>query len=286
MDAGTLEEATSSHQAAVTRIQPSSGWIPLGWAELWAYRELAYFFTWAEIKVRYKQTVLGAGWAIAQPFLTMVVFSIFFGRLAGISSEGVPYPIFAYAALVPWMYFANSLAASSNSVLNARALITKVYFPRLMLPITSVLTGLIDFLAAFSVLVVLMFYYGIAPDIKILALPLFIGLAAATALSVALWLAALAVQYRDIRYVVPFMIQLWLFSTPVAYPSSLVPEQWRAFYGLNPMAGVIDGFRWALLGQANLSVSLLAVSIGMVATLLTGGLFYFRRMERSFVDVV
>jgi lipopolysaccharide transport system permease protein len=269
-----------------TRIQASTGWLNGGLAELWAYRELAYFFIWANVKVRYKQTVLGAAWAIIQPVFAMVVFSVFFGKLAGIPTDGVPYPIFVYAGLLPWTYFANSLGTASNSVLGSRALISKVYFPRLLLPLTSVLTGLIDLFAAFGVLILLMLYYGIIPGVAILALPLFVLLAAATALAVSLWFSALGVEYRDIPYIVPFLIQIWLFATPVVYPSSLVPERWRPVYGLNPMAGVIDGFRWSLLGQGNLPLGLLAVSAGTVTLLLSGGLLYFRRMERSFVDVV
>lgn len=276
---------TSVHAPPITIVKPSKTWVSLRVGELWEYRELLFFFVWADLKVRYKQTVLGAAWAVIQPFFTMVVFSIFFGRLAGVSSDGVAYPVFAYTALVPWTYFATSLTNASNSLLNARAVITKVYFPRLLLPISSTLTGLVDFAIAFSVVVILMIYYGIVPGIAVIALPLFILLAAATALSLSLWLAALNAQYRDIRYVVPFLLQIWLFLTPVAYSGNLVPERWQTVYGLNPMAGVIEGFRWALLGQERVSWSLILVSSLMVGVLLVGGLFYFRRMERSFVDV-
>ena len=276
---------TSPDLPSITLIRPSATWVSLNLRELWEYRELLYFFVWADLKVRYKQTVLGAAWAVIPPFFTMIVFSIFFGRLAGISSDGVPYPVFAYAALVPWTYFATSLTNASNSLLTARAVITKVYFPRLLLPISSTLTSLVDFAIAFSVVVILMLYYSIVPSIAILALPVFILLAAATALSLSLWLSALNAQYRDVRYVVPFLLQIWLFLTPVAYSGNLVPERWQTIYGLNPMAGVIEGFRWALLSQDRASWSLVAVSILMVIALLIGGLFYFRRMERSFVDV-
>lgn len=270
----------------ITVIQPSSGWVPLKLHELWAYNELLYFLIWSDIKVRYKQTVLGAGWAILQPFATMVVFSIFFGRLAGLPSDGTPYPVFAYVALIPWTYFANSLVTATNSLQNRQHLITKVYFPRLVLPISAVISALVDLAIALSVLIILLLVYGIVPGIGVLTLPLFVVFAAMAALSVSLWLAALNVQYRDVRYVVPFVVQLWLFITPVAYPSSMVPEPWRAFYGLNPMAGVVDGFRWALLGETQMDWMVLVVSVLMVVLLLAGGLYYFRRMERSFVDVV
>jgi lipopolysaccharide transport system permease protein len=267
-------------------IQPAQGWVPLNLGELWEYRELLYFLVWRDIKVRYKQTVLGAAWAIIQPFLAMVIFSIFFGWLAKIPSEGVPYPIFAYSALVPWMYFAQALTNASNSLIEHERMITKVYFPRLIVPLASVLSGLPDFLIAFIVLIGMMLFYGILPTVASLTLPLFILLAMGTALSVGLWLSALNVQYRDVRYVVPFLIQFWLFATPIAYASSLVPMPWRALYGLNPMAGVVEGFRWALLGHAQATGSLLIVSALMVAGLLTGGLYYFRRIERIFADVV
>lgn len=267
-------------------IRPSGSWSALNVSELWAYRELLYFLVWRNIKIRYKQTVFGAAWAIIQPFFTMVVFSIFFGELAGVPSEGVPYPIFAYSALVPWMYFANALSQASNSLTDHEAIITKVYFPRVLLPAASVLTGLVDFTIAFTVLIGMMLFYGIVPTTAIWTLPLLVLLAMATALGAGLWLAALNVQYRDVRLAVPFLIQFWLFATPIAYSSSLVPEPWRAMLGLNPMAGVVEGFRWALLGQARAPGPLLFIStliaIGMVAS----GLYYFRRMERSFADVV
>ncbi|MBN1954935.1 MAG: ABC transporter permease [Anaerolineae bacterium] len=270
----------------VTIIKPSRGWISLRLGELWEYRDLLYFFTWRDVKVRYKQTVLGAAWAIIQPFFTMVVFSIFFGQLAGISSDGVPYPVFAYAALVPWTYFANALTQAGNSLVQHERIITKVYFPRLLLPISSVIGGLIDFAIAFVVLLGMMLVYGILPTAAVWTLPLFFLLAVLTALGVGLWLAALNVEYRDVRYAIPFLIQFWMFATPIAYPSSLVPERWRALYGLNPMAGVIEGFRWALLGQTDPPGPLLAVSAAMVVVLLLSGLFYFRRMEKTFADVV
>jgi lipopolysaccharide transport system permease protein len=270
----------------VTVIRPSRGWISLTLRDLWEYRELLYFLTWRDIKVRYKQTVLGAAWAVIQPFFTMVVFSVFFGRLARMPSEGVPYPVFAYSALVPWMYFANALTQASNSLVEHERVITKVYFPRLILPMASVLAGLLDFVIAFTVLVAMMLFCGIVPTGAIWTVPLFVLLAIATALGVGLWLSALNVQYRDVRYTIPFLIQFWLFASPIAYPSNLVPEPWRAIYGLNPMAGVVEGFRWALLGKAQAPGPLLAFSVLMMVGLLVGGLYYFRRMEDTFADVV
>jgi lipopolysaccharide transport system permease protein len=267
-------------------IQPSHGWIPLRLGALWEYRELLYFLTWRDIKVRYKQTVLGAAWAIIQPVFTMVVFSVFFGHLARIPSDGIPYPIFAYCALLPWQLFAHALGQSGNSLVANQSLITRVYFPRLVIPISAVLAGLVDFAVAFVVLLGMMLYYGIVPTAAILTLPLLILLAVATALAVGLWLSALNVEYRDVRYTIPFLTQFWLFATPVAYPSSLVPERWRALYGLNPLAGVVEGFRWALLGKAEGPGPLLTVSVAVVVVLLIGGLYYFRRMERTFADIV
>lgn len=270
----------------VLRIRPSSGWQALNLAELWRYRELLWFLAWRDIKIRYKQTALGAGWAIIQPLFSMIVFYVFFGKLAGIQSDGLPYPVFALCALVPWQLFAYALTQSSNSVVAEQRLITKVYFPRLIIPIASVLSGLVDFLIALALLLVFMAWYEVYPGWAILTVPLFALLAIATALAVGLWLSALNVQYRDFRYTVPFLTQLWMFASPVAYPSSLVPEVWRAWYGLNPMAGVIEGFRWALLGQASCSWGTLAVSMATVAILLISGMYYFRRMERTFADVV
>src|SRR5436190_16494115 len=227
-------------------IQPSTGWITLRLGELWRYRELLYFLTWRDIKVRYKQTALGAAWAIIQPLFTMLVFSLFFGRLAKIPSDGIPYPIFSYAALVPWTFFANGLNQSSNSLVGSSNLITKVYFPRLVIPISTVISGVIDFALAFAVLLVMMFYYGIVPTLNIIWLPAFLLLAVITALGVGLWLSALNVEYRDVRYIVPFLTQFWMFATPIVYPSTLLQKPWRTIYALNPMVGVIEGFRWAL----------------------------------------
>lgn len=269
-----------------TIITSYPDWFSLKIGELWQYRELLYFLVWRDIKVRYKQTALGAAWAIIQPFFTMVVFSVFFGRLAGLPSDGVPYPIFAYTALVPWTYFATTLSQAGNSLVEQERIITKVYFPRLLVPASAVLGGLVDFAIACVVLVGMIIFYGIKPTATILTVPLFILFAGLTSLAIGLWLSAINVQYRDVRYTIPFIIQFWLFATPVAYPSSLVPQAWRALYGLNPMAGVVEGFRWALLGSVPPPGPLLAVSIGVVAILFLGGIAYFRRMEETFADVV
>ncbi len=267
-------------------IRPSKGWVPLKLKEFWEYRELLYFLIWRDIKVRYKQTALGAAWAIIQPRFTMIVFSIFFGRLAKIPSDGVPYPIFVYCALLPWQLFAHALTESGNSLVVSQNLITKVYFPRLVIPVAAVLAGLVDFAIAFVVLLGMMAYYGIVPTMAVVFLPLFLLLAVTTALAVGLWLSALNVQYRDVRYTIPFLTQFWLFITPIAYPSSLVPEGWRTLFGLNPMAGVVESFRWALLGTASAPGPMLAVSVAVVVALLVGGLYYFRRMEKTFADIV
>ena len=279
-------ERESDRGRSTLLIRPSRGWAALDLADLWQYRELIYFLTWRDIKVRYKQTALGAAWAIIQPFFTMVVFSIFFGRLAGIPSDGLPYPIFAYCALLPWQLFAHALTESSNSLVANERLITKVYFPRLVVPISAVLAGLLDFLVAFVVLIGMMMYYHIRPTAAVWTVPLFLLLAVGAALGVGLWLSALNVQYRDVRYTIPFLTQFWLFLTPVAYPSTLVPVSWRALYGLNPMAGVVEGFRWALLGKTEGPGALLAVSVAITIVILIGGLYYFRRMEKTFADVV
>ncbi len=268
------------------RIDPPTGWTSIGFRELWDYRELLYFLTWRDVKVRYKQTALGAAWAIIQPLFMMLVFSLFFGRLAKVPSDNIPYPIFTFCALLPWQLFAHALTESSNSLVANERLITKVYFPRLVVPIAAVLGGLVDFAVAFVILLMMMVYYGIIPGLAIVTLPAFILLAVMTALGVGLWLSALNVKYRDVRYTINFLIQFWMFATPVAYPSSIVPEKWRALYGLNPMAGVVEGFRWALLGKAQAPGAMLWVSVAAVIVILFGGLFYFRRMEQEFADVV
>jgi lipopolysaccharide transport system permease protein len=270
----------------VIRIEPSKGWVSLKLRQLWEYRELLYFLTWRDIKVRYKQTVLGAAWAIIQPFFTMVVFSVFFGRLAKIPSDGIPYPIFSYAALVPWTFFAQGLTQSSNSLVGGARLIEKVYFPRLAMPIATVLSGVVDFTLAFVVLLGMMLVFGIAPTINALWLPLFLLLALITSLGTGLWLSAMNVQFRDVRYTVPFITQFWMSATPIAYPSSLLPEPWRTLYGINPMAGVVEGFRWALLGTDTAPGPITIVSSLVALALLVSGAFYFRRMEKTFADIV
>lgn len=283
---GPLGEATSPAPLPVTRIERSTGWVSLNLGEIWRYRELLYFLTWRDVVVRYKQTALGVGWAIIQPVLTMVVFSLVFGRLSSIPSDGVPYPLFSFAALVPWTFFANGLNQSSNSLVGSANLIQKVYFPRLIIPAASVLGGVVDFVLAFVILLGMMAYYGIAPTVHILWLPAFLLLALATALGVGLWLSALNVRFRDVRYVVPFITQFWLFATPIAYPSSLLHQPWRTIYGLNPMAGVIEGVRWALLGTNTAPGPIIAASTMAAVLMLAGGAFYFRRMEKAFADIV
>ena len=279
-------EPDTTDRPPIVFIKPPSKWTAIDWRELYQYRELLYFSIWRDIKVRYKQTALGAAWAVIQPFMTMVVFSIFFGRLAGLPSEGVPYPIFTYTALGPWTYFANALTQSSSSLVEQERVITKVYFPRLLVPLAPVVAGLLDLFISFFVLILMMLFYGITPTATVLTLPLFILLAAATAFSVGLWLSAINVQYRDVRYTIPFMIQFWLFATPVAYSASLVPEYLRPLFGLNPMVGVVEGFRLALLGNRPAPGPLLLVSVLVVIVLLVSGLYYFRRMEDSFADVI
>ncbi len=270
----------------VTQVRPSTGWAPLRLRELWEHRELLYFFMWRDVKVRYKQTVLGAAWAVLQPLLTMLLFSVVFGHLAGLPSDGVPYPLLVYCGLVPWTYFSNALANASGSLADHGRLITRVYFPRLLLPAASVIGGLLDLGINLLVLAGLMAYYRVTPPMTVFLLPLFALLAVATALGAALWLSSLNARYRDVKHLTPFLRPVWLFASPVAYSSALIPERWRALYGINPMAGVVDGFRWALLDNAPAPRGTLALSIVATALLLVGGLFWFRRMERHIVDVV
>jgi lipopolysaccharide transport system permease protein len=270
--------------APVITIRPSSGWVPLKLPDLWEYRELLYFLILRDVKVRYKQTVFGVAWALMQPLFTMIVFAVFFGRLAKMPSDGVPYPLFAYTALIPWTYFAQALGHASDSLVGNANLITKIYFPRLVVPLAAVLSGLIDFVLAFGMLLVLMPFYGVGLSARILCIPFFALLTVTTALGVALWLSALNVEYRDVRHAVPFLTQLWLFATPVAYPSSLLSEPWRTVYALNPMVGVVEGFRWALLNVGSAPGPMLAVSTLASLTLLGGGAYYFRRLERTFAD--
>lgn len=287
----TPSRALSAHPAEQselphTRIEPSRGWISLGLRDLWQYRELLLFLAWRDIKVRYQQTALGAAWAVIQPLFTMLVFTVFFGRLAKVPSDGIPYPLFAYSALLPWQLFAYALTESSNSVVANERLITKIYFPRLVVPLASILAGLVDFAISFALLIGMMAWYGVRPTWAVLTLPFFVIFTMATALGVGLWLCALNVQYRDVRHTLGFIVQFWLIASPVAYSSTLVPARWRPFYGLNPMAGVIEGFRWALLGKAQAPGAMLWVSGVVVAVVLVGGLYYFRRMEKTFADLV
>ncbi len=253
--------------------------------DVWEYRELFYFLVWRDVKVRYKQTLLGAAWAIIQPLMTMLIFTIIFGRLAGISSDGHPYPVFSYAGLLPWQFFSAALGAASNSLINSSAMVRKVYFPRLVLPVSAVLAGLVDFAIAFVVLLGLMLFYQVVPTLAVLLLPLFLLQAVITAIGVGLWLSAVNARYRDVRHAVPFIVQFWLFATPVVYPSSLLSEPWRTLFGLNPMAGVVEGFRWALLGSAPPS-GMIAFSALISLVLLVSGLFYFQSVERKFADVI
>jgi lipopolysaccharide transport system permease protein len=277
----------SGNDVPVIRIEPSRGWVSLQLRALWKYRELLYFLIWRDVKVRYKQTVLGAAWAIIQPFFTMVVFSIFFGKLAKIPSDGIPYPIFSYAALVPWSFFAYGLGNASNSLIGDARLIRKVYFPRLVMPISTVLAGFVDFILAFVVLLGMMLAYGIMPTVNVLWLPLFLLLALITSLGSGLWLSAMNVQFRDVRYTVPFITQLWMYASPIAYPSSLIKDPvLRALYGINPMAGVVEGFRWALLGTDTAPDPVLIASSLAALVLCLSGAFYFRRMEKNFADIV
>jgi len=267
-------------------MKPASGWVSLDFHAIWEYRELLYFLTWRDIKVRYKQTLLGVAWAVIQPLLMIFVFTLFFGRLAGIPSDGLPYPIFTLTALLPWQLFSRAFTDASTSLVVNERIITKVYFPRLLVPASAVMASLVDFAIAFVLLIAMMFFYGVVPSAAVAALPAFILLALMTALGIGFWLSALDVQYRDVRYTLPFITQLWMFATPIVYPASLVPEGWRLLYGLNPMAGVVEGFRWALLGKTEGPGPMLAVSVAAVLVLLISGLYFFRRMERTFADVL
>lgn len=279
-------QTQSSLEIPVVRIEAANRRPILNLAELWAYRELLYFLVWRDIKIRYKQTVIGAAWAIIQPLVTMLIFTLVFDRFAKVPSDGLPYPIFSFAALLPWTYFARSLTQSILSVVNNSNLVTKVYFPRLLLPISAILAGLVDFGISFLFLLGMMFWYGIAPAWAIVFLPFFVLLTILTALSVSLWLSVLNVRYRDIGQAVPFLTQIWMFASPVAYPVSVVPQEWRLLYYVNPMTGVIEGFRWALTGAPQPPLLLVLMSTAIVLLLLVGGILYFRRMEDTFADVV
>lgn len=276
------------HEPTTIYIKPSKGLAALNLRDLWIYRELIYFMIWRDVKVRYKQTMLGATWAIIQPVMTMLVFTFLFGRIAKLPTDGdVPYPIFSYTALLPWGLFVTALNQASRSLTSNQNMVTKIYFPRLVLPLASILSGLVDFVIAFVILIGLMIYYGVTPSPNALwALPLFLLLTIITALGVALWLAAINVQYRDVNYALPFMTQFWLFITPVAYSSNLISDKWQLAYSLNPMAGVVNGFRWALLGTNTGPGPEMAVSVIISILILIGGLFYFRNMEKTFADTI
>jgi lipopolysaccharide transport system permease protein len=267
-------------------IKPSRGWVALNLPALWSYRELLYFLTWRDIKVRYKQTALGIAWAIIQPLFLVAAFSVFFGGLAKVPSDGLPYPVFALSVLLPWQLFSYALNQASTSLVANDRLISKIYFPRLIIPLSAVLSGVLDFLIGLVILLLLMLYYGVSPGSTLWSAPLFLSLTVMSALAVGLWLSALNIKYRDVRYAIPFLLQFWFFVSPIAYPSSLVPDSWRWLYALNPMVGVIEGFRWALLATTQRPGAELMLSGAVVTLLLVGGLYYFRRMEKSFADVV
>jgi lipopolysaccharide transport system permease protein len=266
-------------------IEASRGWGSLKLREVWVHRNLLYFLAWRDVKVRYKQTFLGVAWAVLQPLVAMLIFSVVFGELARIPSDGLPYPIFTFAALLPWNYFAASLGRVTGSVVAEAHLISKVYFPRLIVPLSGVVSNLVDFAFAFGVLLAMMFWFGIFPTWRVLTLPVFLLLVAATALGVGLWLSALNVRYRDIGHLIPFVIQCWLYASPVVYPVSMIPEKWRLLYSLNPLVGVIEGFRWALLGKQGPDFRVMAASAVVVVAMLVGGAVFFKRMERTFADV-
>ena len=274
-----------STPAATVRIEPARGWERLRLGELWEYRELAYFLVWRDLKIRYKQTVLGIGWAVLQPVVTIAVFSLVFGRLANLPSDGVAYPVFALAGLLPWQLFSSAFTSAANSVVGNAALVTKVYFPRVMVPMAAVLATLADFIVSLALLFALMIWYGVVPPVAALTLPLLTLLALGIALGAGLWAAALNVKYRDVRYLLPFMLQAWLFASPVAYSFSLVPDQWRWLYGLNPVVGIVQGFRWALIGSDPPGF-LLGISIVITFALILSGSYYFRRAEQRFADLI
>ena len=277
---------TSPDDAPFMWIEPTRGWVSLKLHELWTYRELLYFLIWRDVKVRYKQTVIGAAWAVLQPLSAMVLFTVVFSMFAKIPSDGLPYPVFAYVALLPWNFFSSALNRSGSSIVGQASLISKVYFPRLIVPLSATLSGIVDFAIAFVLLIGMMVWFGLVPTWKLVTLPLFLLLALLTALAIGLWMSALNVRYRDVGHTIPFLTQFWMFASPVAYPISVVPEKWRLLYSLNPLVGVIEGFRWALLGTANPDFTMIGVSALVVSLLLFGGAVYFKRMERTFADVV
>ena len=269
-----------------TVIKPSSGWLSLNLKEVWAYRELLFLLAWRDVSVRYKQSLVGIGWAVIQPLMTMLIFTIIFGHFAKLPSDGIPYPLFTYCALLPWNYFARSLGDSSDSLVGSSNLVTKVYFPRLILPLSKVFAGLIDFALAFVILVGMMIWYRVTPTYGIMLLPVLMLIAMLSALGAGLWLTALNVKYRDVKFVVPFLIQFWMYASPVAYATSIVPQKWLWLYGLNPMVGVIEGFRWALLGKAAPNIEIMAISLSILVVILVSGLFYFKKVEQFFADII
>jgi len=278
--------ATLSGRVPTVTIQPRKGLLQLGLGSIWQYRELLYFLVWRDVMTRYKQTAIGAAWVVVQPLITMVIFTIIFGRLARFPSDGIPYPVFALAALLSWTYFAQALSKTSGSLVSSANLVTKIYFPRLLIPLAAAIAPVVDVFFSFLVLLPLLVWFDITPTWNLLTLPLFLGLAVMTALSVGLWLAALNVRYRDVNSIVPFVIQVWMYTSPVAYPVSMIPEKWRLLYSMNPMVGVIEGFRWALLGKASPDLVAMAVSVVVVVALLVGGAVYFKWMEQTFADVI
>jgi lipopolysaccharide transport system permease protein len=280
-----MTETTSLSDLPTLVIRPPRKWVPIDFSELWSYRELLYFFVWRDVKIRYKQTGLGVAWAVIQPLFTMVIFSVIFGGFAQIPSEGIPYPLFTFAALLPWQLFSEGMTRSTTSMVSNANIMTKVYFPRLIMPMAGILSPIVDFLIAMVILVLMMAYYGFVPTVNVVFLPAFVLLALATSLGVGLWLSALNVQYRDFQYTLPFLIQIWMFASPVVYSTNMVPEQYQLIYGLNPMAGVIEGFRWALLGTAPPS-GIIGLSVVVVLVLIISGVFYFKKMEQYFADIV
>jgi lipopolysaccharide transport system permease protein len=282
----TLVESMAGSERAQWEIGPPRGWFELNLREMWNYRELLYFFVWRDLKIRYKQTAIGVGWVVLQPLMAMLLFTVFFGRLAKMPSEGLPYPVFYYTGLLPWLYFSASLTHATNTVVEHERVITKVYFPKMFLPFSAVLSGLVDFGIGFGLLMGLMLYYHLIPTIATFLVPIFLLLAVMTALAVGLWLSALNAIYRDVRYVIPFLVQFWLFASPVVYPSTVVPAKWRWLYGLNPMAGVVEGFRWAVTGRGQAPGVLVLVSATTVLLLFLGGVVYFKKMESKIADTV
>lgn len=283
MDIPPPPEAIAQH---ITRIEPTSSWRFLDTSEIWHYRELLYFLAWRDIQVRYKQTAIGVLWVVAQPLASIIVFSLFFGNLAKIPSDGVPYPLFVFAALLPWQVFARAMMEASNSLVTDQRLVSRVYFPRILVPLASVIAALFDFGITFLLFLAMMLYFGVHPGLAVLTLPIFLFLMAATAVGVGFWLAPLNIEYRDVTYLLPFVTQLWMFLTPVVYPSTLIPEKWRFFYGFNPLAGVVEGFRWALLGVGPGPSPMLFVSAAVAVLLMLTGIVWFRRRERTFTDAV